>query len=84
MKYIIYVIEERCKGADGCGLCIHVCPKKVLDRVDRLTIHGVRPPEPVRIDDCIGCDMCMTYCPDLAIIVEKTETAPKEESVHNK
>jgi len=69
----IFVDESLCKGTDGCGLYIHVCPKDVYVRSKRLTPRGVRPPEPARADDCTGCSLCMIYCPDLAIVVEKKE-----------
>ncbi|MFA6473031.1 MAG: ferredoxin family protein [Candidatus Latescibacterota bacterium] len=70
-KIQIFVDESLCKGVDGCGICIHVCPKKVYERSSRLTPKGIRAPEPVRIGDCTGCKLCMLYCPDLAIVVEK-------------
>ena len=69
-KIQIFVDEAMCKGTDGCGICIHVCPKKVYERSSRLTPKGIRPPEPARAGDCTGCKLCMLYCPDLAIVVE--------------
>jgi 2-oxoglutarate ferredoxin oxidoreductase subunit delta len=69
----ISVDEHLCKGTDGCGLCMHVCPKNVYDKSEHLTKWGVKAPDPVRIADCNGCNMCMIYCPDLAIVIEKTE-----------
>ncbi len=73
----IYVDEALCKGTDGCGICMHVCPKAVYDRSSRLTPKGIRPPEPVRVDDCTACNRCMMFCPDLAIVVEAKETAER-------
>jgi len=69
----IYVNENLCKGVDGCGLCIHVCPRDVYEKADRLTQRGARLPEPVRPDNCNGCMMCMMYCPDFAIVVERVK-----------
>lgn len=69
----IYVDESLCKGTDGCGLCMHVCPKNVYDRSSRLTPKGIRPPEPVRAGECTACKLCVMYCPDLAIVVEGKE-----------
>jgi len=71
VSYKIVVRESHCKGVDGCGLCIHVCPKDVYDVAERLTDKGVHPPEPERIDDCSGCKLCMIYCPDMVITVER-------------
>ena len=45
----------------GCGICVHFCPKKVLelDREDKVV--AARP------QDCIACKLCELRCPDLAI-----------------
>jgi 2-oxoglutarate ferredoxin oxidoreductase subunit delta len=67
----IFIDETLCKGTDGCGICIRSCPKKVYEKSRRLTPKGIRPPEPVRAEDCTGCEVCMIYCPDLAIVIEK-------------
>ncbi|MFC1651409.1 ferredoxin family protein [Candidatus Latescibacterota bacterium] len=74
MGCVIFVDEHLCKGVDGCGLCMHVCPKKVYEKSASLTKWGVKAPEPVRLENCNGCNLCMIYCPDMAIVVEKTET----------
>jgi 2-oxoglutarate ferredoxin oxidoreductase subunit delta len=60
---------ERCKN---CGLCIHVCPKKII-HVDRdfLNAKGYHPACVTEMDKCIGCAFCATICPDCVITVEK-------------
>ncbi len=68
----IYINHALCKGTEGCGLCIHICPRDVYGRSEFLTERGVRPPEPVRADACNACGICMMYCPDFAIVIEKT------------
>ncbi len=58
--------REWCKG---CGICIAMCPKNVLelDEKDKAVA--------VRLEDCIACQLCEQICPDLAIevIIEETE-----------
>ena len=56
----LVIRREWCKG---CGICVALCPKQVLelDAEDKST--AVRP------EDCICCRMCELRCPDLAITV---------------
>lgn len=67
----VTVTADRCKG---CGLCVSVCPKKVLE-LDHGTLNakGYHPAAPVRPEQCIACAMCALMCPDVAIRVEKGE-----------
>ena len=60
---------ERCKG---CGLCVDVCPKKIL-ALDTATLNGkgYHPAVIVDQEKCIACAMCATMCPDCVIKVEK-------------
>ncbi len=61
--------EERCKG---CGLCISVCPKKIIkEKTDRLNAKGYYPAGVDEMEKCIGCAFCATLCPDCVITVEK-------------
>ena len=60
---------DNCKG---CGLCINVCPKKVLElSSDKINKKGHKPVTAVREQDCIGCAFCATMCPDCIIQVER-------------
>ena len=60
---------DKCKG---CGLCVDVCPKRVLKLAeDKINIKGHHPVEAVNEADCIGCAFCATMCPDCAITVER-------------
>lgn len=56
----IVINRDWCKG---CGICVHLCPKKVLE------LDGSDKSVVVRPDDCICCRMCELRCPDLAIEV---------------
>lgn len=61
--------EERCKG---CGLCIEVCPTKIInENHDRINAKGYFPAEVVEMEKCIGCAFCAVICPDCVITVEK-------------
>ena len=52
--------RDWCKG---CGICVHFCPKKVLELDDGDKAFAKRP------EDCICCKLCEFRCPDLAIEV---------------
>jgi len=67
-KFRVTVIVDRCKE---CGLCIAICPVKVLVRSSIENKYGYHPPEPSDIEKCIGCKLCEYNCPDFAIFVEK-------------
>ena len=67
-KFRVTIIVDRCKE---CGLCIAICPVKVLARSSIENKYGYHPPEPLNIEKCIGCRLCEYNCPDFAIFVEK-------------
>jgi len=63
--------EEYCKG---CGLCVMVCPQKIVSlEQGRMNEKGFRPATVSDSDmqKCLGCAMCATICPDCVIRVEK-------------
>ncbi|CCK81292.1 MULTISPECIES: 4Fe-4S dicluster domain-containing protein [Desulfobacula] len=63
--------KEWCKG---CGICIHFCPKNVLEFDEYGKAQAIRP------EDCILCKLCEIRCPDLAIqVMEKEEGEEKNE-----
>ncbi|NLZ17707.1 MAG: ferredoxin family protein [Desulfobulbaceae bacterium] len=59
----------------GCGICVSVCPKKVLELDELDKALAARP------EACITCKLCEKICPDLAIIVE-TEEVDEEAKPH--
>lgn len=68
----ISVDEDRCKG---CGLCVPVCPKHLIELANRFTPRGYHPAGLIAFADgtpheqCTGCMLCSTICPDAAITV---------------
>lgn len=63
----VEINEERCKS---CGLCVSVCPKKILQiSRDKMNDKGYRPAEVSDTEKCIGCAFCATMCPDCAIAI---------------
>ena len=56
----VVIVEDLCKG---CGLCIDVCPPKVLYVADRLNRVGYFP-SVYRESGCTGCGICFYRCPE--------------------
>ena len=77
MAYLHEIDNDRCKG---CGLCVTVCPKKVLEISEQVNTKGYFPVYQARPEDCIYCAMCCTMCPDVAITISEVaeETAAPE------
>lgn len=68
-KGILTFKREECKG---CGLCIDVCPKKLLgEDMSYINVKGVHPAMINDPEACIGCGNCAIMCPDAVIKVEK-------------
>ena len=61
--------QDRCKG---CGLCVSVCPKKII-AIDSAVLNdkGYHQAGVIDMDKCIGCAFCATMCPDCVISIEK-------------
>jgi 2-oxoglutarate ferredoxin oxidoreductase subunit delta len=56
------IAAGRCKG---CGLCVGVCPKSILE-LDVSTVNELGH-HPVRLTDaaaCTSCALCARVCPD--------------------
>lgn len=52
--------RDWCKG---CGICVHFCPKNVLELDDEDKVIVAKP------QACVCCKLCELRCPDLAIEV---------------
>lgn len=68
-KHLIH--REWCKG---CGICVHFCPKNVLELDELDKVVAARP------EECICCMLCEIRCPDFAIEVLVEEEQPQEAS----
>lgn len=71
MKPEVIFNLNRCKG---CGLCVSVCPRKIL-KVDT-SVTNIKGYHPSVISDqsqCIACGSCARVCPDSVITVLKHE-----------
>ena len=58
--------SDRCKG---CGLCVDICPKNVLELSKQVNTKGYFPVYQARPEDCIFCSACCIMCPDVAITI---------------
>ncbi|MGD9366265.1 MAG: ferredoxin family protein [Desulfobacteraceae bacterium] len=72
MAYHYCIETDTCKG---CGLCVSVCPKKVLEISKEVNTKGYFPAFQARPDDCVRCAICCNMCPDVAISITETEEA---------
>ena len=66
MSFHYSIDKDRCKG---CGLCVSICPKNVLEISGEVNSKGYFPVYQARPEDCILCAMCCTMCPDVAITI---------------
>ena len=67
---MVLVNGAACKG---CGICIAMCPVKILSFSGKLNETGVRFPEVSNQEKCVKCGNCMIYCPDFAMVVTDDE-----------
>jgi 2-oxoglutarate ferredoxin oxidoreductase subunit delta len=68
MNYVYYIDRDRCKG---CGLCMAVCPNKVLEISDEVNTKGYFPVYQAHPENCVFCAMCCIMCPDVALTITK-------------
>jgi 2-oxoglutarate ferredoxin oxidoreductase subunit delta len=58
--------EDLCKG---CGLCVSVCPKNIIEVSEAINSKGYHPTYVDNQEACISCAACARICPDSVITV---------------
>jgi len=63
-------LEIRADHCKGCGLCVDICPKHVLE-LDTATVNrlGYHPVELTDAAACTSCALCARICPDAVFTV---------------
>ena len=65
----VTIASDRCRG---CGLCVSVCPKKILTTEGgTLNAQGYHPARVTDMTKCLACAMCAVMCPHVVIRVER-------------
>ena len=70
----VIINPERCKG---CGLCIEVCPNRMLRLSASFNALGTHFVEADADIACSGCRRCAIICPDVAIELYEMEQENK-------
>lgn len=74
-KGMVSIDTNRCKG---CGLCVPVCPPKILRlSKGKLNTKGYPPVEVIEMSDCTGCALCAVVCPDVVFTVYRATRRAK-------
>jgi 2-oxoglutarate ferredoxin oxidoreductase subunit delta len=64
----VHIDEVFCQG---CGICVAVCNRGVLEISSELSRRGVYAPRVVALERCTACRLCELHCPDFAIAIER-------------
>jgi len=73
-RYTVDLCEGICKGSD-CYICLNTCPKGVFAEGDTITSKGLRPCQVKDPAACVGCMICESLCPELAITITDSREA---------
>jgi len=65
---VVKIRQDRCKA---CGLCVEVCPKKLISLREDLNLSGYHPAEQTDPEQCNACKLCAVVCPDVCISIYK-------------
>ncbi|KJR99637.1 MAG: hypothetical protein VR68_08905 [Peptococcaceae bacterium BRH_c4a] len=65
---MVIIDNNYCKG---CFLCMHYCPKKIIDKSTNINGKGYAVPYIANPEECSNCKTCELICPELAITVEE-------------
>jgi 2-oxoglutarate ferredoxin oxidoreductase subunit delta len=68
-KGAIVIDIEKCKG---CGLCVEVCPQKVIELGNNVNTKGYFYADIIK-EDCTACENCVMVCPDTVITLYKAK-----------
>ncbi|MCS7374415.1 MAG: 4Fe-4S dicluster domain-containing protein [archaeon GB-1845-036] len=71
-RFEIVTVMDRCKG---CGICVSICPGKVLALSEKFNSRGYNYAYARAPEKCIGCKFCEYHCPDFAIFVKPSAEA---------
>lgn len=60
---------EKIVACTQCGVCIDICQVEALYRDDKGIVR-------LKADKCVGCFMCVGFCPELAIFAHEEHIEP--------
>jgi Pyruvate/2-oxoacid:ferredoxin oxidoreductase delta subunit len=70
----VEIDREECKA---CYLCVHHCPKQVIEASEDINRKGFHPAH-YKGSGCTGCGICFYACPEPSAITVYRKIAAKE------
>ena len=64
----ILLDPEKCRG---CGLCMEICKRGVMEFREEANACGCRPVIVVHPEKCVLCGLCVAVCPLHVILLKK-------------